>query len=360
MQQSNVGVISTARRTPAFCDSDEDRYGSSGKEVHRYSFARACVRAKKTSPITNDILYTESSDGAATEELLKAGFLQRHLHPCNDNKPCKDSNATATLQARFPEAVVEEGDIHDIYKKQHWLGVWFDLEETWHTKQEWNAEKVPDFKKAKVVAVSLSSRGIHGGAEALAKDVDHLLYDNGGHQEELCRAYNGKSGVMNMVFGLAFFKEPPITPSSLFIEVRLKELSIPIHEFAHYSSREWPDKDKYKVINGCYRAVVVKIQGETFYVNYMNTDNNYFSTDDETTFEDIKKWWHGTSSRCASIGPLHVQPPSPPSSVTSSTNSSSSTSSTLKRIHTNVCPGCSRKKGCGFPPKKQWHCGECS
>jgi hypothetical protein len=170
------------------------------------------------------------------------------------------------------------------------------LEESWHTKQEWKLDdRVPEFDRAKVIAVSLSSRGVVGGAEALAKDLDHLLYDKGGDQEELSRAYNGKPGRMNMVFGMAFFKGPSITPKSLFIEVRLKELSIPTQEFAHLSSREWKDKYKYKVVNGCYRAVVTKRLGDKFYVSYMNTDNNYFEEEEEVDFEDVKKWYELSS-----------------------------------------------------------------
>lgn len=61
-----------------------DSYYSLSKLTHRYQFAAACKEKREDGDV-KDILYTESSDGAATYELLKAGFYERQLHPCNDN-----------------------------------------------------------------------------------------------------------------------------------------------------------------------------------------------------------------------------------------------------------------------------------
>lgn len=292
-KKSIVGILLGSEAS--LCDLYRDKYNSFGKRNHRFEFANACTDATdSTPPITSHILYTESSDGAATRELLRVGFSEKILHPCN-----LDSNVTAKLRGMFPAAVVEDGDIHDIFKKRDdWLGVWFDLEESWHNKnQEWRLDMIPDFKRAKVVAVSLSSRGIQGGAEALAKDLDHLLYDKGGWLKELCRAYDGKSGCMNMVFGLAFFKEPLITPKTLFNEIYLKELSIPVYDFSDISTVTWPDRHKYKVVNGCYRAMVTNLKGGKFHISYMSTDNTYFFRKEEVSFENVKKWWGGIPAR---------------------------------------------------------------
>lgn len=324
--------------------SHQDEYFSFSKLIHRHQFTVACMRGGEE----NAILYTESSDGATTYGLLKAGFHEWQLHPCNDNQ--KSPNATAKLQTLFPNAVVETGDIHDVYKKQKWLGVWFDLEETWHTKQEWNLDRIPDFHQTTVVAVSLSSRGIKGGAEALAKDLDHLLQDKGGAQPALSTAYDGKAGCMNMVYGFAFFEKPPITPMSLFTEIHLKELCIPVNEFAHLSARAWPDKEKYKVICGCYHACVKALNGEMFQIHYLNVDNNYFMEYDEVAFNKVKEWWSTKAASSLSLSPSSSH--SSPSSFVSS--------SSLKRMRTNVCPRCNRKKGRGSPPTKQWFCEECS
>lgn len=306
-EKSIVAVIPSSGRDKTLCDlHHRDKYNSFGKRNHRFAFANACNEVRETAAsTTSGILYTESSDGAATRELIREGFSEEHLHPCN-----LDPNVTAKLRAMFPVAVVEDGDIHDIFKRGGpWLGVWFDMEVSWHKQKQWRLDIIPDFKRARVVAVSLSSRGIEGGAGALAKDLDHLLYDKGGELKELSRAYDGKSGYRNMVFGLAFFKEPLVTPKELFIDIYLKKLSIPVCEFDHISTAAWPDRDKYMVVNGCYRAMVTNLKGQKFYISYMGTDKNYFSTKEEVKFEDVKKWWHGTTfSSCTTLA-LTPEPP---------------------------------------------------
>jgi len=320
-----------------------DQYFSTSKKTQRYAFATECLYRKDLES-DQRILYTESSDGAATKMLLEQGFRESQLHPCNDNDPVKDPNATTKLKAMFPQAVVEAGDIHEVYKRGRWLGVWFDLEETWQKQRGWNYERVPKFDKATVVAVSLSSRGIKGGAETLAKGLDRLFSDKGGRRPSLSAAYEGKSGVMNMVYGLAIFQRPTMTPERLLMDIHLKDLHISVDEFAHLTKREWPDRHKYRVTDGCYKARVSELSGRQFRVHFLNVDGNYFLEGELFDFEKVKQWWETPPT------PLPQDHcPVPPLPFPAK----------RKRKRTNVCPGCERKKGSGFPPKEQWYCGEC-
>lgn len=332
-----------------------DQYFSYSKPAHRFQFAYLCNLHKNTVK-EKDILYLESADGSATMELLRLGFDEWQLHPCNHNK--HDPNATKILQAKFPDAVVECGDIHNVYKKQKWLGVWFDMELTWNVKNrnswEWNFDLIPDFNQATVVIVTLSSGHMPGGAESLATELSQLLYKKGGYLPALCTAYKGRGGYMNMVYGVAIFNVE-MTPKSLFTELYLKILHIPVAEFAHLSAQEWPDKENYMVINNCYHAIVTKFHMRMFQIHYLNVDNNYFMEYEKVTFEQVKKWWSANSPVTTS----YASSSSCFQSSSSCFQSSSSSSSSSKRIRTNVCPGCNKKKGPGYPPKVQWYCNAC-
>ena len=176
-------------------------YGHASKVMQRAAFSSMCLELLDMHPDLS-VLYLDSPSGGATAQFLAMGFPPTRLSPCN-----YDKSALVAIQRRFAGVSCECGDILDVHKKRRWLGVWFDMEETWSCRitKRWKTSRLPIFSKACVVAVTLSARGISGGAEKFANDLQHLLQNCGGYTPELARAVDGKSGSMTMVFGLALF-----------------------------------------------------------------------------------------------------------------------------------------------------------
>jgi len=116
----------------------------------------------------------ETGAGKTTEELLKHGFTQSDLHPCNISRTELNS-----ILAKYPDVVVEHGNILHIFKEQQWLGVWFDLEtsllRTELPGQPWDHNRVPEFRRAAVCAISLSHRRVEGTTEQFAIELQSLM-----------------------------------------------------------------------------------------------------------------------------------------------------------------------------------------
>lgn len=259
-------------------EKHDGEYNSFTKMTHRFEFANICM-LKSTDVDVMDILYLESSDGCLTECLLKAGFHPSQLHACN-----WDRKVTNKLREKFPAVVVEECNIYEIYKTQRWLGVWFDTLETWHEYAKgWDFDKIPDFRQSTVVAVTLSIRGVQGGAETMAANLSKLLCDEGAYLPHLCYPYDGKSGIMNMVYGVGIFEK-----SKAFY--LFKDLDVPVSEFSHLSAKAWPDRNKYFVSDGCYRARVSRIDGHEIGINYLNKSGIWFENVEMVPLAMVRKW----------------------------------------------------------------------
>jgi hypothetical protein len=154
---------------------------------------------------------------------------------------------------------------------------------------------------------------------------------------------------MNMVFGIGVFDKP----SSFYL---FKDLYIPEEEFSELTSKQWPDRHKYHLSDGLYRAKVSRVSGGKFDINYLSVDGTWFESFETVPYKLIKKWsvkdlpsfqrkrFDTIPDKLAKEWSV-MKPP------------------LLKRKRsdphpTNICP-CGKKKGIGFPPKKQWYCSEC-
>ena len=164
---------------------------------------KQCQAYKQTCAY-NRILYLETSGGEVTELLVRSGFQQRYLHPCNTDRTILDC-----IIGKFPNVQAEHGDIIEVQRTENWLGVWYDMEETWlclDTKsQPWKLSRLPEFSRCRVCAVTLSARRVIGGPNVFAERLQALLKMHGGKSEQMARAYCGKSSVLTMVFALAIF-----------------------------------------------------------------------------------------------------------------------------------------------------------
>jgi len=186
---------------------DDDVYGGVAKLVHRCEFAISCRHSADRSP-NKRILYLETGAGKTTEELLKHGFTQSDLHPCNISRTELNS-----ILAKYPDVVVEHGNILHIFKEQQWLGVWFDLEtsllRTELPGQPWDHNRVPEFRRAAVCAISLSHRRVEGTTEQFAIELQSLMEKDVRYvtSPQMARAYSGRSNKQNMVFGLSHYTE---------------------------------------------------------------------------------------------------------------------------------------------------------
>lgn len=264
---------------------DADVYDSCVKKITRMAFATCCVDAAKTTQ-RKEILYLESPHGGATKELLKH-FPPCQLFPCN-----KSASATDVLKQMFPEVNVVKGDVYKVYKSRKWLGVWFDTEETWqhnHQKgQPWRLDHVPSFDRAHVIAITLTigtgPNPVKGGAEVLCTELSHLIQDNGGLMEMLPFPYDGKSGRMNMVFGVAKFDPDPPWTLQDYNYTRLK---IPVSAFGTFEGRE-----SYMVADGHYIATAIVKDG-ALYAVFMSTDGHFYrdaDPSDKISVEQAEKW----------------------------------------------------------------------
>lgn len=279
---SNTSTISSPFEQEA---SDADVYDSCAKNITRMAFATYCVTAAQTAE-RKDILYLESPHGGATKELLKH-FPPCQLFPCN-----KSASATDALKQMFPEVNVVKGNVYKVYKSRKWLGVWFDTEETWqHNHQEgqpWRLDHVPSFDRAHVIATTLTigtgPNPVKGGAEALCTELSQLIQDKRGVMDMLPFPYDGKSGRMNMVFGVAKFNPDPPWTLQDYNYARLK---IPVSALGTFEEREL-----YMVSEGHYLATAV-VKDDALYAVYMSTDGHFFSDidpADKISVEQAEKW----------------------------------------------------------------------
>lgn len=182
-------------------------YNSIPKAMHRDTFSLFC---KQFIHKDGNILYLETGQGLATKSLIENGFPQERLYPCNI---C--TSELQELAKKYPSVNCTNKDIREAAQFDTWLGIWWDMEETWTTYkncEEWNYDKVPvQFDNAYVVAVSLSSRGQQ--CEQHAIDLSELLYDENhnlsttnGCLKFQPYAYEGESGHQNMIFGVAIYE----------------------------------------------------------------------------------------------------------------------------------------------------------
>ena len=292
------GSAAAGRARPA------DAYGTPTKKSHRVLFGLHCREAAAATP-ARGLLYLESPDGCATDTFLAMGFAADQLHPCNWDDAClqtmRATKAWAAAKGGGGGAVhLEGGDICDVYREGGpWLGVWFDMEETWvHTHrpgQPWNTDRVPAFGNAAVAAVTLATHGVHGGAEAAARDLANLLQDSGARMQQLPVAYDGKGGRMNMVFGVATFGGPRTPPPPLAGCYPAQAPTDHAHQRLHIPVRAlgaFPGRDAYAVAAGHFVATTVVRKGRIYAV-YMRSDGICFANADTSralTPAEVAKW----------------------------------------------------------------------
>lgn len=181
---------------------DADPYTTVEKMAQRYYFVQSCVKARADCPGEVRILYLETSYGSLTKMLLEY-FNANELFPCNFDQCELDA-----LERAHPGVQVKCGDIIDVSQEGVWLGVWYDMEETWCDRKtkEWNWDRIPKtFSNSRVCAVTLTNLRTIDSAEQHAIDLSALLSDKGGQLNQQPYAYVGKGGVQNMIFGLALF-----------------------------------------------------------------------------------------------------------------------------------------------------------
>jgi hypothetical protein len=228
-----------------------DRYESVSKVAQRAEFAINCASVPPDRSLNRDILYLETASGKITNELLGRGFDQADLHPCNRSRAELDA-----LLATYPQVHVEHGNILNIFKRQQWLGVWFDLETSLlvldDPKQPWDFERVPEFSRAAVCAISLSSRRVHGTAEQFAIELQSLMQRSDGFvtSPQMSRAYSGRSGKQNMIFALGHYKVPLWEPADYLYQ----RVHIPLDYYGNFNRRE-----DYMIVDGHLVAVVSRV-----------------------------------------------------------------------------------------------------
>ena len=264
-------ATATSDAIATFCDSEDDsehgdgasvdtkagytlntdKYGSVSKVAQRAEFAINCASVPPDRSRNRDILYLETASGKITKELLDRGFLQTDLHPCNRSRAELDA-----LLATYPQVRVEHGNILDIFKRQQWLGAWFDLETSLlvlhDPKQPWDFERVPEFSRAAVCAISLSSRRVHGTAEQFAIELQSLMQRSDGFvtSPQMSRAYSGRSGKQNMIFALSHYKVPLWGPEDYLYH----HVHIPLDYYGNFNNRE-----DYMITDGHLVAAVSRV-----------------------------------------------------------------------------------------------------
>ena len=228
-----------------------DKYDSVSKIAQRAEFSINCASVPPDGSLNRDILYLETASGKITTELLDRGFLQTDLHPCNRSRAELDA-----LIATYPQVHVEHGDILRIFKRQRWLGAWFDLETSLlvlhDPKQPWDFDRVPEFSRAAVCAVSLSSRRVYGTAEQFAIELQSLMQRSDGFitSPQMSRAYSGRSGKQNMIFALSHYKVPLWEAEDYMYQ----HVHIPLDYYDHFNN-----SDDYMIIDGHLVAVVSRV-----------------------------------------------------------------------------------------------------
>jgi hypothetical protein len=235
---------------------DMDPYNTVEKQTQRYYFTITCLKHRWFTRVT-DILYLETEYGNLTKMLLEH-FPAAALHPCN-----KDPRVLKRLSAKFPKIACECDNIISVASRQEWLGVWYDMEETWCDRigQRWNWSKMPTrFDNALVCAVTLTSTRSGYTTEQHAIDLSQLLSDNGGDLKQQPTAYVGKGGVQNMVFALVTF-------GSCCPNIQIDDVV----------AVKWRD--------GLYQGVVTNVDGKLATVHY---DDGYVLQESICTITRVK------------------------------------------------------------------------
>jgi len=252
-------------------EEDPDRYDSMAKKSHRHEFAINCAN-KASNSEGRDILYLETSAGMTTKMLLDNGFAASDLHPCNHN-----DKELAKLAKKHPGLHVHVGDILEVYKQSRsWLGIWFDLETSLlKANGDWD-EKVPIFSRAVVCAVTLTNPRNRGfTTDELAKKLQELMNsdDNYDMSPQMARAYNGKSNMKNMVFGLAHYSPPVWHP----LDYLYQRVHVPLNYYGKFEGIE-----EYKQVNGHLVATVTRVSDDekALHLTYQDKHGVFFANED--------------------------------------------------------------------------------
>lgn len=260
-------------------NDDYDTYGHDAKLMQRMSFATMCKKYEDKANEFKNILYLDTASGRMTELLLKF-FDANQLHPCN-----RDARQTTAISKRYPNVKAKTGMIEDLHLDQLWLGVWYDMEETWCDRyspgQPWKLDKIPNFRQAIVNAVTLSAHAMIGGAEGHAVELQKLIEDKGGHTPSLASACDGMSGKMTMVFGIGIFERhlQPEAEDYLFCHLRVPR--------SHFEEERWYKGYDWSVYAIDYEdklsATVVGVNKDRLTVRFMNKYGFIFKNDDAWT-----------------------------------------------------------------------------
>lgn len=195
---------------------------------------------------------------------------------CN---PCNLSRTELNgILAKYPDVVVEHGDILNIFKEQQWLGVWFDLETSLLRVdlpgQPWDHSRVPEFGGAAVCAISLSHRGVQGTTEQFAIELQNLMEKKGDFltSPEMARAYSGRSNKQNMVFGLAHYNVPQWEP----IDYLHQHVHVPLDYYGKFAHVE-----NYMTINNHLVAAVSRVSASgMLHLTYQSRQGWFFRDED--------------------------------------------------------------------------------
>ena len=260
-------------------NDDFDTYGHDAKLIQRMSFATMCKKYEDKAGEFKNILYLDTASGSMTALLLQF-FEANQLHPCN-----RDAWQTTAISKRYPNVNTKTGMIEDLHLNQLWLGVWYDMEETWCERdspgQPWKFEKIPNFRQAIVNAVTLSAHGMIGGAEGHAVELQKLIEDKGGQTPSLTSACDGMSGKMTMVFGIGIFERDlqPEAEDYLFCHLRVPR--------SHFQEERWYKDYDWSMYAIDYEdnlsATVVGVNKDRLTVRFMNKYGFMFKDNDEWT-----------------------------------------------------------------------------
>ena len=277
-----------------------DEYNSVAKRVHRAEFAINCEAVPRSKAPNRDVLYLETHAGETTKELLNHGFAEKDLHPCNLMRDELDA-----LLVKYPGVVVEHDNIFNVFKRQFWLGAWFDLETSLllvnRPDQPWDFERVPDFCRATVVAMSLSSRRVRGTAEQFAVELQCLMQDRHGFitSPQMARAYSGRSDKQNMVFALSIYEVPRWSAKDYLFQ----HVHIPLDFYGEFEHRE-----NYMQVDGHLVAAVSRVSASgRLHLRFQSRMGWFFTNDDPeppVPVDVVQGWLDKWNVRTCAKSPL--------------------------------------------------------
>ena len=282
--ESDACTHAPKKLRPASPECKTDVYYSMAKEAHRAEFAISTLRAWRNyledggDPDAFRVLYLETAAAAATKDLLRYGLPEHTLFPCNKN-PLELEG----IQAAYPGVHTVVADIYDAFKTNTFHAVWFDTEETWldldKPNQDWKHGLIPKFWEATVAAISLSCRRVQGGPGDFANELQKLIEAKGGTLHQGVRDYKGRSGVTNMIFGVATFASK-LPPASHYF---LKKVHVPLSRFAGWTANT--AYEKVALANGV-AGIVGIVTGWTdeskkhALINYKTIHGHFFENAD--------------------------------------------------------------------------------